>query len=171
MSPDLLPSLLPVPPGGPQPTGADKSLTAPPILQPDVSGCIQLPQALTLEAQEKARGWDLKCVPEELRLSRWGTCRGPQSCVDSGRGGAATTYPSVGSRHVSLAAGKAGFSPSCLLFLLLPSQFPSGTVIYSSLTPQMGHRPQHKWSCVLGSQSGFLSTYGQGSTWGSVSRR
>lgn len=46
MSPDLLPSLLPVPSGGPQPTGADKSLTAPPILQPDVPGCIQLPQAL-----------------------------------------------------------------------------------------------------------------------------
>lgn len=27
-------------------------------------------ESLTLEAQEEARGWDLKCVQEELRLSR-----------------------------------------------------------------------------------------------------
>lgn len=27
-------------------------------------------ESLTLEAQEKARGWGLKCVPEELQLSR-----------------------------------------------------------------------------------------------------
>lgn len=48
--------------------------------------------------------------------------------MDSGQAGAATKHASAGSLHASLAAGKAGFSPSCMLSLLLPSQVPSRVV-------------------------------------------
>ena len=46
--------------------------------------------------------------------------------MDSGRAGAATKGASAGSLHASLAAGKAGFSPFCMLSLLVPSQVPNG---------------------------------------------